>query len=195
MALITILYRLLILRAKPHDIPYSKVLLAGLAIAVFAIKVYAHSVLIALFKTQLKDLVVHLSVLRSGLIVLLYFLVLIACLRTTLSIYKIPGRFVQVASNLLWVDLVVAALFILWLYSLFAVSLPLQFDSISAFAIILVFILLMYWQFLLYINIFVNSMPVSVLRAGVFALVYLMLQHNLADILINMMIQMDDKTG
>ncbi len=52
----------------------------------------------------------------------------------------------------------------------------------TIFAALVLLVPLMYWQFILYVFIFANGFDINYLRSGIVALVYMLIQHNLGEI-------------
>ena len=90
-----------------------------------------------------------------------------------LVFYKKPNRLVQILTSLVAVDIALRLLLICSVFML----------KYSVVAVLILLIPLMYWEFILYIFIFANGFSVSYLKSGMFALVYMIIQHNLSEIL------------
>jgi hypothetical protein len=177
--------RIFALRATPVQVPYSTTLLVLLAILVFITKIIVNDWFIDIIKVYDKKLLIDLSVASSALIVAVHLLILFAAVRTLLAYYKVPERSVQVITAFLGVDLIFTVLFLIWMFGLEHTTLPLQAGSIAGLLLILYFVVILYWQFMVYIHIIYNSVTMSVLRAGVLALVYMLIQHNISEVLMN----------
>lgn len=183
-----VLLNLFILRAKPSDIPYSKTLLLFLSIVFLLTKSAVYLWFIQIVNKIEPQEVIKLSYFGSLIISVVWILILFAILRSILSYYNLVDRFLQVAISFVAVDCFLTALFLLWLSCLTMVQLPLAPGSLGSIGIILGFVLMMYWQFMVYIHILIYSMNISVLKAGVFTLFYMLLQHNLSEVLLNVVI-------
>lgn len=187
--LIKIFIRLFGFRAMPNEIPYSRVLLACVIVIDLVAKCFANLLQIDVINAYDKKSVISLSTIASLLSVSVCLLILIAFVHTILVHYKLRERFVQLVTALISVDIVAALLFMLWTYSLSFMQLPLEPNSVMALVLIVFFIVVLYWQFMVYMYIFLHSLSLSALLSGLFALVYMLLQQNLADILINLLIK------
>ncbi len=183
--------KLFVLRLSPEDIPYSKNLLILLAILLFGIETFTNLWLIEIVRIYDPTLVLHLSVFSSMLISLVYLLIMFACVYSVLTYYKKQERSIQVITAFLGVDFILAILFLCWMLFLSTIDLPLQSGSGKGLIIILLYIMMLYWQFMVYIHIIFNSLNTSVLRSGIYALVYMLLQHNITEVLMSILLTKD----
>jgi len=190
--LIKLFGQLFILRLKPNDIPYSRALLAIFIGILLGLKSYTNIKMINIVNNYDKKSVIVLSFPHSLLIVSICILILIAFVRSTLSYYKLSERWVQTLTALFGVDIFASLLFAVWIFGLSFMQLPLEANSIIALVLILGFVFLLYWQFLVYMHIFMRSLDMRPLVAGLFALVYMLLQHNVADILLNIVVKLNN---
>jgi len=179
---------LFVLRAKPYELPYSKQLAAGLAVLFIVLKAISYLWFINIVDVYDEHNVISLGIPGALLVSVVWVLMLYAIIHATFMYYDILERSLQVITAILAMDCLLTLCFLIWLGGLALVGLPLASGSIATAAIIFGFVLIMYWQFMIYIHILVNSMEISILKAGVFALFYIMLQHNLAELLLNLVI-------
>lgn len=180
--------KLFILRGKPSEIPDSKALLFSLSVVLLLTKSLVYMWFIQIVNRFDDDEVIKLAWSGAMWVSVIWILVLYATLRTTLLYYKFVDRFIPVANGFVAMDCLLTLLFLVWLYGLSLVELPLEHGSIGTIGIIIGFILVMYWQFMVYIHLLVHSLDVSILKAGIFALFYILLQQNLAELLLNVVI-------
>lgn len=173
--------RLFLMRQKPQDIPYSKVLVVILVAGFFCINVPLNLVFANLLLTQAAATttkaplqLLPLYPVQSIAIVSSYVLIMWVSLYSGLAFYSLQNRFVQTISSVLGVEILLS----IWLGTLLVLPM-------SAMTGIL-FIVLLYWQFMLHIYIFSNSLSCSLLKAGMFALLYILLQHNMNEAMFNL---------
>lgn len=185
--------RLFLLRALPDSIPYSKALLGFLTLLLFITKNILNIWFISIVKVYDKKLLIDLSLPSSMVIVAVYILLLFACVRSLLVYYNVPERSVQVITSFIAVDFLLTILFLVLLFCLSSIQLPLEPGSFNGLLIILFFVVLLYWQFMVYIHIIFNSLRITILKAGVLTLVYMLLQHNISEILMNILIVGESK--
>jgi hypothetical protein len=190
---IKIFLRLFFLKAKPEDLPYSRVLLVILCCGLLLVKTISNIWLIDIISVYDPKLLIDINYLYAAFIFGIYLFILFASVLTTLSFYKVPERSVQVITAFVSMDLLLGLLFMVWVSGLALVPLPLQANSIAGLFLILYFVVMLYWQFMLYIHIIFNSLNLTVLLAGVYALVYMLLQHNVAEILIGLVIKVSEQ--
>ena len=168
---------LFLLKVKPEDIIYSKLLLVFLVGIDFIVNYEANVIGIRVFnlvnKKHINFLIPTLA--QSLLVLAVLFLVLWVLVYSVLAFYNKTNRFIQVLTSLLAVDVFLRLLIIICIIIL----------QYSAFLATISLISLMYWEFVLYIFIFANSFSINYLRAGMFSLVYMLVQHNLGEILVN----------
>ena len=169
--------KLFLLKLKPEDILYSKLLLIVLAGIDFIVNYEANIIGIKVFNVVNKSHINFLvPTLGQSLIVLsILFLVLWALVYSVLTIYNKINRFVQILTSLIAVDIALRTLIIVCIIIL----------KYSAFLATIFLIPLMYWEFMLYVFIFANGFDFNYLKAGLFSLVYMLIQHNLGEILVN----------
>lgn len=172
-------FQLLLLKSKPEDIPYSKILLGVMLVIVFSVKNLANFGFSFLLKeyAQKASEKVNLSILDSIEIVFVSLLIMMAFIYILLCFYNKRNRLVQTTTAVLALDLNLTILFMVWMV-IFTIT-PLA---------ILFFILLLYWQFVVLIHIFSNAVDANLLEGGIFALLYMLLQHNVAEFLMNSML-------
>lgn len=180
--------KLFALRAKPYELPYSKTLTLGLALLFIILKAVSYFWFINIINAYDKHNDISLGVSGALLVSSVWVLMLFAIIRSTFMYYNILERSTQVITAFLAMDCVLTLLYLMWLGGLSMVALPLATGSYISLVIIVSFVLIMYWQFMIYIHILVTSMDISILKAGVFTLFYMMLQHNLAELLLNLVI-------
>ncbi len=168
---------LFLLKTKPEDIVYSKLLLVFLVVVDFIVNYVADVVGIKVFNLinnkHLKFLVPTVE--QSIIVLAILFLVLWGVLYSTLAFYNKSNRFVQILTSLTLVDIVLRLLLIVWVIIL----------KYSAFLATILMVPLVYWEFILYIFIFANGFNFNYLKAGVFSLTYMLIQHNLGELLFN----------
>jgi hypothetical protein len=168
---------LFLLRVKPEDIIYSKALLVFLVGMDFVVNYEANVIGIKVFnlvnKQQINFLVPSLA--QSLVILAVLFLVLWTLVYTTLAIYNKTNRFIQILTSLVAVDIAIRLLIIICIIIL----------RYSAFLATILLIPVVCWEFILYIFIFSNGFNFNYLKAGAFSLVYMLVQHNLGEILVN----------
>ena len=181
--------RMFALKATPSEVPFSITLLSFLAGIFLISKAAAYLWFVRIVNNYDTQQIMHLSVWGSLIVVAMWLLILFASVRSLLSYYKLQERTVQVVTSFIAMDCFLTILFILWLFALSVVKLPLATGSLGSFSIVLGFILLMYWQFMVYIHILINSVNISIIKAGVFALFYQLFQHNVAEIVMNFIIK------
>lgn len=182
-------FRMFTLRAKPSDLPYSMTLLLILSTVFLLTKSLVYLWFIHIVNRFDTHELISLSLSGASIIALMWLLILFAVLRTTLLYYSMVERFVQLATSFVAMDCMLTGLFLIWLTVLDLVQLPLATASFGSIGIILGLVLMMYWQFMVYIHLLIYSMNISILKAGVFALFYMLLQHNLAEVLLNVVIK------
>jgi len=187
--LIKVFLRLFGFKANPNEIPYSWVLLGCVVLIDLVAKCFANLLQIDVINAYDTKSVINLSVIDSLLAVSLCMLILVAFVRTVLVHYKVTERFVQMLTALISVDVLATLLFMMWTFGLSFMQLPLEPDSVMALVLIVFFIMVLYWQFMVYMHIFLHSLTISTLLSGLFALVYMLLQQNIADILLNLLIK------
>lgn len=180
--------KMLALRAKPYELPYSRILTLSLAAIFIILKAISYFWFINIINVYDKHNDISLGVPGALLVSGVWALMLFAMIRSTFMYYDILERSTQVITAFLAMDCMLTILYLIWLACLSMVELPLASGSFTSFGIIFSFILIMYWQFMIYIHILVTSMDISILKAGVFTLFYMMLQHNLAELLLNLVI-------
>lgn len=185
--------RFLLLRAKPEAVPYSVTLFTVLLFAVGAIKMLANLWFVNVVDVYSIKTNFELSFPHALLISAVHLLILVACVHTVLAIYNLSERTLQVCSAFLGVDLLFGLAQLLWIFGLSSLDLPLATGSAPAIILLLAFILLLYWQFMVYIHIIFNSMTLSVIQAWVFALVYMLLQINVGEILLSLLVRTSEQ--
>ncbi len=190
---IKIFLRLFCLKAKPEDIPYSRILLAILCCGLLLVKTVSNIWFIDIIRVYDPKLVIDINYLYAAFIFTVYLLILFASVLTTLNLYKVPERSLQVITAFVSMDLILGLLFMVWVSALALVPLPLAANSIIGLLLIIYFVVLLYWQFMIYIHIIFNSLNLTVLRAGIYALVYMLLQHNVAEILMGFVIKVSEQ--
>lgn len=185
---LVILSKLFCLRASPGDIPYSRVLLGILAILFLALDSITDVWFVDIVNNYDQETRVYLSLNYSLLMSLVWLLILYAIIRSTLTHYKLTDRLVQVMTAFLWADTMLAVIYLGGVAILSRVTLPIEDNSFTAMSLLLAFVVYLYWQFMLYLHIIFNSLNISVLKAGLFTLLYILLQYNISEILINFMV-------
>ena len=182
-----------LLREKPEDIPYSKFLLGLLLVCAFSLKNATNLGFVHVMQTYAKEgeAFFTLTFANSSIIVLVSFLLLWACVYSTLSFFKVKFRTIQVMCAVLGADIILTTLTGIWIFVLYQAPAPLPAQSLFAWGLVLSFIFLLYWQFMVYIHIFLNSISISILQAGIFALLYMLLQHNVAELLLSVILQLE----
>lgn len=176
------------LRTKPYELPCSKIFTLGFGILFIVLKAVSYYWFIDIINVYDKRNVISLGIFEALFVAVVWVMILVATIRSTYMYYHILERAPQVIIAVLAMDCFLTVCFLIWLGCLSVVSLPLASGSLVSAGIILGFILIMYWKFMIYIYILVTSMDVSILKAGVFGLFYIMLQHNLAELLLNLVI-------
>lgn len=171
---------LFLLKTKPEDILYSKTLLTILIGIDLIVNYEANIIGIKIFNLINKKHVnlIPLSLLQSTIILLIILLILWSIIYGVLKFYNKQNRLVQILTSLVAVDIMLRLLLIIGIL----------FLKYSIFAALILFIPLMYWEFVLYIFIFANGFNINYLRSGMFALIYMIIQHNLSEILAHFLI-------
>lgn len=185
-----VLANLFLLRAKPSSVPFSWNLLLVLSLLFILSKSLIYIGFVHIVDQFDPSDVIVITYYGAGIIALTWVLILYASLRTALLYYNKLDRFVQLASSMLAVDCILNALLILWLGIVAYFEVPLGAPpNLVSMILILGFVLIMYWQFMVYINILVYGLEVSIIMAGVFSLFYILLQYNLSEIILNVVIK------
>lgn len=180
--------KMFILQGKPAEVPDSKALLLFMSIVLVLTKTAVYLWFMHIInRFEVADKVT-LSVYGAALVSCTWVFVMFATLRTTLVYYNLANRFVQAAISFLAMDCLLTVLFLAWLAGLALIEVPLQSYSVASIGVILGFVLMMYWQFMVYIHLLVYVMNISLLKAGIFTLFYMLLQHNLSEVLLNVVI-------
>ncbi len=185
--------KMFVLRAEPSGVPSSKALLLFMSVVLVMTKIAVYLWFMQIVNHLEDKQLIQLSYFGAGLVALTWVLVLFAFLRTALLYYKKGDRFVPGAISFVTMDCFLTALYLLWLAGLALADVPLQSSSIESIGIMLGFTLMMYWQFMVYIHLLVYLMDIPLLKAGVFALFYMLLQHNLSEVLLNIVIVVTPK--
>ncbi len=180
-----------VLRGLPSAVPYSPTLVLFLTTFLIFLKSGTYIWFVHIASVYDTHEIIHLNVLAALLVAVIWILILFTSIRTILLYHDLIERTVQVCTSFLAMDCILSLIFLLWLLWLSYLHLPLAVGSIGSICLILSFVLLMYWQFMVYIHILVNSLQISILRAGVYALFYQLLQHNLAEILLNILVSVN----
>jgi hypothetical protein len=183
--------RLFVLRAKPYELPYSNTLNIFLIVMFIALKAISYLWFIDIINVYDKRTEISLNLHGALFVSAVWVLMLFAVIRSTFTYYNILERSTQVISAVLAMDCLLTLMYLVWLAVLSMVELPLFSGSFASAGIIFGFVFMLYWQFMIYIHILVTSMEISILKAGVFALFYMMLQHNLAELLLNLVITLN----
>ncbi len=183
-----LILRMFCLRSLPHEIPYSTKLLGVIGVCFVVLKTLSLIWFIQLINQYYPKNPFQLGVTGAFMLALLWILMLFACVRSVLIYYNLSSRTVQVVTALLAMDVLLVMLQMCWYAMLAVVGLPLASGALSTILIAIVLVLLMYWQFMVYIYIFVHSFDIGMFRAGVFALVYLLMQNYVADLLMNVLV-------
>lgn len=181
-------FKMFSLRAYPNEVPNSTGLLFFLSIVFLLTKSAQYLWFINIMNRFDKAETLHITYFSALIVAVIWLLLLFATLRTTLVYYNMVNRFTQLASAFVAMDCLLIGLFLVWLTGLALINVPLHSVSVGTIGIILGFVLMMYWQFMIYIHLLVYGMGVSILKASVFALFYMLLQHNLAEILLNVIV-------
>src|SRR5262249_37669648 len=157
-------------------VPYSKTLLLFLSIVFLLTKSAVYLWFIQIVNRFDIHEVAKLSYPAALSIAVVWMLLMFAVLHSVLSYYHLLGRFVQLATAFVAMDCLLTVLFLVWLTGLSFLHLPLTLTA-GTIGIVLGFVLMMYWQFMVYIHILVLGMDVSILKAAIFTLFYMLLQH------------------
>lgn len=181
--------KMFVLRAKPQELPQSAGLLAFACIIFLVTKTASLLWFIQIFdKIDPKD-IIRITYYGAAVISFIWLLLLFAILRTTFSYYNMLGRFMQTVTAFVIMDCCLNIVYLLWLGVLSTLDVSLiSSENVLSMAIIIGFVLIMYWQFMVYIYLLRYSMDISILKAGVFSLFYMLLQQNLSEILLNAVI-------
>ena len=168
------LFKIATFSAGPQDMPYSRFLLyIFAAIEIFLGVITSHFVIYVVSSKQgTESSLASFTTTEFLLVGLIKVFILFAFLYGLLGYFDKTARFIQASSTMLGINIILAFFFMV------AVAL-LQF---SGLAFILFFILL-YWNFMLITNIFLNSFDTEIIKAGLLALLYLLLQHSVSDII------------
>lgn len=166
---------LFLLKIKPEDIVYSKLLLTILVAIDFIVNYQANIIGIKIFNIVNKKHINFIppSVWQSIIILSVILLVLWGTIYSLLIFYKKQNRLVQILTSLMVIDIILRLLLICNVVIL----------KYYVFAALILMIPLMYWEFILYIFVFANGFSINYLKSGAFALIYMVIQHNLSEIL------------
>ena len=183
--------KLTLFKAKPEDLPYSKVLLLGLVVLVFIEKNIANLWFVSIIQKLPSERIgtIELSLLGSSLVVGISILLLCGCIYSILTYYNLLNRCIQVVTAMLAVELCLTAVFLLWIGILAMAPIPLPANSGFTWVLLLGFIGMLYWKFMVCMHIFLHSAGITILQAGLFALIYMILQHNIAEMIMSWVIQ------
>jgi len=182
------LVQYLLLKSKPSDVPYSRAFLVVFATGFVLVKTITDKWFVDIVNNYDDRVTVFLSTEYAIFMSLLWILLLYAIVRTALVYYGKVERLVQTMTTFLWVDLVISVVFFIWVAILSVQELPIQHGSFPMICLIISFLLMLYWQFMLYVHTMVYSLDITVLRAAIFTLCYMVLQYNISEILINFMV-------
>ncbi len=178
--IIRALMRLFLLKGSPEELPHSKVLLV-LFITVDLLTGVALSKIIAGIPIKQPDLqlkIISLTTFDFFIVAFVKLIVLFACIYGLLAYFKITERFIQTTSAIIGVNIILT---IFLLINIFLIQL-------TGIAFIL-FFLLIYWNFMVYTYVFVKSFSTGILKAGVFALLYMLVQHNVGNIMLRSLME------
>jgi len=165
---------LFLLKIKPQDIIYSKLLLIVLIVIDFIVNYEANLISIKIINLiNKKDInFIPPSLYQSMIILVAMLIVLWGSIYGVLIFYKKQNRLVQILTSLVAVDIILRLLLMCSVFML----------KYTIFAALVLLVPLMYWQFILYVFIFANGFDINYLRSGIVALVYMLIQHNLGEI-------------
>ena len=188
--LVKLFFKIFLLKEKPEVLPYSKVLLFLLLVIVFIEKNIANVSFVHVLQNYAPEKVdlTPLSFWNSSIVIGVSILIMWACISGILAFYKVSERLIQVMSAIVGIDIILTGLFMVWMLVLYFAPAPLPVNSLLAWGLVLTFILLLYWQFMAYIHVFANSVSISILKAGLFSLLYMLLQHNIAEWLMELIL-------
>lgn len=181
--------RMFLLREKPSSVPYSLALLVVVTIVYFITKIPLYLWLVHIIDQIDIEHIIILSFSGAFIIPTVWVLILFAMLNSVLSYYKLKGRFVQTATSFLAMDCILNIFYLLWICSTTLLTSPFELGpSFTSMMVILGFVLIMYWQFMVYINLLVYSLDVSLVTAGIFSLFYMLLQQNVSELILKVII-------
>ncbi len=168
---------LFLFKTKPEDILYSKVLLVFLAGIDFIVNYQANVVNIKIFNLiNKKHIILSTPTIGQSLIILfVLFLILCGIIYSLLAFYHKSNRFILILTSLVVVDIA---------FRMF-ISIAIVGLGYSSLLAVILFIPLLYWEFVLYIFIFSNGFDFNYLKAGSFTLCYMLIQHNVGELLVN----------
>ncbi len=184
--------RLLGTHGKPSEVPHSLTLCIFLALIFCILDILTNVWYVNIVNIYDQSLGMRLSFGGAAIVALVWVLVLVASVRTLFAYYKHTERVLQIVTSILGVDIFLTLVTLLWMLGLTLMRLPLDYGTTASIVLIIGFVLIMYWQFMVYVHILMNSLHIKLMRAGTFALIYLIVQHNLTELLINIVINISE---
>lgn len=150
---------------------YSKTLLVILIFINMLSHYGANMVSIKIYNTINKnDIYINSpTFLQSILVWSISLLFLWGLIYSILALTKKKNRVIQILISLAAIDIILKLLKI-------CIILLLQISTILA---LILLIPLLYWEFVIYIYVFANSFDIKYLKAGIFALIYIIMQYNI----------------
>lgn len=178
--LLKIYWQIFMMRTGPQDLPYSKYLLAVLVfLSLFANYIANRIFAYVAYHTGKTEL--QLALLTPDVLLILgasSLLIMFAYVMIGLSYYKFSNRLIQMMLALVGMDILLTIFFT-------GVVIFLPFTLL---ALLFVFVLL-YWQFMIHTHIFSHGYSIGLIKAGFFALIYLLIQHNISEYLLKILIE------
>ena len=173
-------WQIFLLKQGPQDLPYSRSYLGGTLVFMVISNALVRVLLAKLAYEQYQKLAEKIKFQPLGIVEALGEMIVLSFtmflfLYIALLFYKKTERLVQAYMAMLGVDIILSVCLALIVLSL---SFPLVFT--------LLFIFLLYWQFVIHIHIFKATFDTTVLPAGLLALVYIIVQHNIGEALLRM---------
>jgi len=186
--LVSEFWKLFTLRLRPEEMPYSKYLLHFLLLIVFVEKNFANFWFIRIMQNfasvEAQSRMQHFTLFSSILSVTISLGFMFGAISTLLYFWRMSNRAIQIFTSMLALELIITSLFILWVACFAIMPINLVQTEFISLVLILTFILLLYWQFMVYIHIFANAFSVTLLEAGIIAFSYMLLQHNVSEIIL-----------
>lgn len=179
--IVNVLFRITLLKSEPSKLPYSKWLLYILCIVDLLIGAGVNRLVanIAIQQARFQTDLNALTLIDFVIIGFVKFFVMLACIYGLLAFYKFKERFVQVTSAMIGVNIILSIYFLISVFLM----------QLTAFAFIL-FFMLIYWNFMIFVIIFKKSFNIAYFKAGFFALLYMLLQHNVGELVFKQLINL-----
>lgn len=165
-------FDIFLLRQSPSELPYSRYLLGFLILLDVLVNVAAAQILIMVAKqsatgsTALTDI----STFVIFEVVLISLGLLFGFVYLALSLYRKSDRYVQMLTALIGLDIMLSILSFGVLFLMFIPILALIY-----------YILLLYWEFMIYAHVFSKGFDIDMLKSCFVSLIFLILKHNVAE--------------